>query len=373
MTTLSDILDVGLLEKAIKEKLVKVVKHPTLPLRIYNYTPQAQYKNEWTTEVMASRGLIVGPDNEIIARGPSKFFNYGQPGAPEVSLDQHVTITRKEDGSLGIGWYYDGHYGVATRGSFTSDQAIHATALLSENDKQKIKFYSERHNFTEIFEIVYPDNRIVVDYGNLDKLIRLGQVDNYSGLIARRNLGILFDSEQVLNSLRVPFSKVLEMPIPDDEEGYVLDIIEDGRVTGHIKLKGERYKHLHAAIYGLSARKIWEYFCEGEDAALEFIADLPDELQPWANNILERLRLEYFALREYIASAVTVVRRVVSARNVRTNIRKELALTIKSKYPSFSGPIFAMHDGNMDRVHEWILARIKPGHELFRSVNEDAN
>lgn len=372
MTTLSDILDVGLLEKAIKEKFVKVVKHPTLPLRIYNYTPQAQYKNEWTTEVMASRGLIVGPNDEIIARDPSKFFNYGQPGAPEVGLDQYVTITRKEDGSLGIGWYYDGHYGVATRGSFTSDQAMHATALLSENDKQKIRFYHEQHNRTEIFEIVYPDNRIVVDYGDLDKLIRLGQVDNHSGLISHRNLGILFDSEQVLNS-SVPFSKVLEMPIPDDEEGYVLDIVEDGHVTGHVKLKGERYKHLHAAIYGLSARKIWEYFSESEDAALEFIADLPDELQPWANSIFERLRLEYASLLTTVDVALIDVRAIASVSGARTNIRKELALTIKSKYPKLSGPIFAMHDGNMDRVREWILSEIKPGHELFRTIDEDAN
>lgn len=372
MTTLSDILDVGLLEKAIKEKLVKVVKHPTLPLRIYNYTPIAQYKNEWTTEVMASRGLIIGPDDEIIARGPSKFFNYGQPGAPEVSLDQQVIVSRKEDGSLGIGWYYDGHYGVATRGSFMSDQAIHATALLSDNDKQKIKFYSEQHNRTEIFEIVYPDNRIVLDYGDLDKLIHLGQVDNGSGFISHRNLGILFDSERVLNSLNVPFRDALELSIPDDEEGYVVDIISDGRVTGHIKLKGERYKHLHAAIYGLSARKIWEYFCEGEDATLEFIADLPDELQPWASSIHERLRLEFSTLLSFVEVALADVKGTVSKYNPSAG-RKELALCIKSKYPNLAGPIFAAFDGHNERVTEWILKEIKPGHELFRTVDEDAN
>jgi len=52
--------------------------------------------------------------------------------------------------------------------------------------------------------------------------------------------------------------EALALQIPGDEEGYVLDVIDDnGTTIDHIKLKGEEYKILHGLLTNTNARRIW--------------------------------------------------------------------------------------------------------------------
>lgn len=367
MLYLKDILDTDKLEDLILNKRINVQVHPDLPLRVYNYSNMAQFANEWSHEERVCRGLIVGPDDEIVARGPSKFFNYGQPGAPEVAMDSHVNVTTKEDGSLGIGWHYAGHYGVATRGSFASDQAIHATKILSTDDKASILWGQERGT-TRIWEIVYPSNRIVLDYGDRDELIVLGTVSNESGIIAYRPAG----STNVME-----FSKAIALPIPDDQEGYVLDILGSDGPTGHLKLKGDRYKELHGAIFGLSERRIWEAIGEGRDMDM-FVADLPDELQPWAQGVVDKLvreadelfrdvELSFVFMNIYFGVGLGLV------NDIKEIPRRYAAQYILSTYPDIKGPLFSMLDGNAKAVKEWAHKQVRPEHRLFRVESQDSN
>jgi RNA ligase len=146
-----DLLSLVELQTMIDEGRIKKQVHPKIPISIYNYTAAAQYRNVWSQSERVCRGLIVEDHTGIvIARGPEKFFNYGQTGAPEVSLDTKVRVTYKEDGSLGIGWTYDGHYGIATRGSFTSEQAVHATAKITAHMREIIDMHSKSGK-TEIY------------------------------------------------------------------------------------------------------------------------------------------------------------------------------------------------------------------------------
>jgi RNA ligase len=234
----------------IKDKRIFKQVHPSLPISIYNYTNRAQFMNKWTKAERVCRGLIVeDATGRVIARGPEKFFNYGQTGAPDLSLEDEVVVTRKEDGSLGIGWTYEGHYGIATRGSFLSEQAVHATAKMDEKLRAAIDLNTSKGR-TIIYEIVYPGNRIVLDYGGRDELIPLGEVDNESGLITGRFMrGVV--------RLRATLADVLATTIPADEEGYVLDVVRDGDTVSHVKLKGEEYKILHGLLTNTNARRIW--------------------------------------------------------------------------------------------------------------------
>ena len=258
-----DLLDPAELQKLMEERRIGKQVHPSLPISIYNYTNRAQFMGKWSKAERVCRGLIVeDATGLVIARGPEKFFNYGQTGAPEVPLDTTVMVTRKEDGSLGIGWAYDGHYGIATRGSFLSDQAIHATAKLSESryEHQKGSFgWHFDNDKTSIFEIVHPGNRIVLDYGDRDELIPLGTVSNKSGMIVNRQLSAIPTERRYIT-----LSDALALSIPADEEGYVLDLYGKefdmwghGTVIGHVKLKGEEYKILHGLLTNTNARRIW--------------------------------------------------------------------------------------------------------------------
>src|SRR5687767_12047572 len=103
---------------------VRAVYHEGLVL--FNYTQQAQYAGRWNWFEQQSRGLILNAvTGEIVARPFPKFFNLGErTPAPNATIDY---ITEKWDGSLGILYRHNGQFKIATRGSFTGEQAVWAT------------------------------------------------------------------------------------------------------------------------------------------------------------------------------------------------------------------------------------------------------
>lgn len=146
-----------LLDRMVNEGFVRVQTHPVLPLRIFNYSEQAQFRGVWNACTLACRGLIIDQDDNIIARPFEKFFNMGDSHAADINWNAPVEVTDKKDGSMGIlyphfmGATQGKDYSIATRGSFASDQAIHATELWRSR-------YANRvipSGFTFVFEIIY--------------------------------------------------------------------------------------------------------------------------------------------------------------------------------------------------------------------------
>src|SRR5438105_3439699 len=131
MTLLADVLDPVELATAVENGHVRLQRHPSRPLVIYNYTEACQFASAWTPVTLACRGLIAHTETgAVIARVLPKFFNHNEPHAPRLDLTSKVRVTDKADGSLGIIFADGDGYAVATRGSFASDQALHATELL---------------------------------------------------------------------------------------------------------------------------------------------------------------------------------------------------------------------------------------------------
>jgi RNA ligase len=373
---LTELFTIEALELEVREGYVKVQAHPTLPLNILNYTDKATYDRRWNDVTMHCRGLIVNTvTDDVVARGPRKFFNYGEPSAKSYPLDTQVRLTRKEDGSLGIGWLYqeseeegeECFYGIATRGSFTSEQAVHASDLVEQqsghNGKYELLFEAldqyRTNEVSYIGEIVYPENRIVLDYAGRDEVIGLGTVDNKSGLILWRPLSTLVEGKPAILTL----GEALALPIPDDEEGYVLDILDEYlNVVDHIKLKGDRYKELHAAIFGLSERAVWEQCAAG--TAYEFCQALPDEVQPWAEEVTNRLWRQHDKLWFRIIHAHAALFAVLGIGFTR----KDAALYLKRNYPDVMSPVFNLLDGKEERRTEWIWKQIKPDHVPFSAT-----
>jgi len=303
---ITDLFTLEDLNKMIEQGFVNVQHHPTLPLSIYDYSKNCMYARMWNDVTEQCRGLIVENfTGKIVARGMKKFYNYGQPEASEYPLHTNVRVSRKEDGSLGVPWHYNGHFGVATRGSFQSEQAIHATEMINTEDYKwyRNEILSWNPEYYAIVEIVYPENRIVLNYEGRDELIPLGFVDG-SGIIQIRPLG---------SDTWMTFAEALALPIPDDEEGYVLDIeLMEGVIQDHLKLKGETYKMLHSILTETSGRRIWNQMAArachsyitkdmewgsflGVDPAdmtkidvtkdlMESLADAPDEFLEWVES-----------------------------------------------------------------------------------------
>ncbi|MDQ7036883.1 MAG: RNA ligase [Anaerolineae bacterium] len=137
-------------------------------LLLFDYTTQAHIANRWNFFERVCRGLIINQQTgEIVARPFDKFFYWLSDGR---KVSGHIiNITEKLDGSLGILFRHKGDYLITTKGSFFSPQARWATKFL--NDHFDLSNLPEQ--WTLLFEIIYPENRIIVDYGKQEDLILL--------------------------------------------------------------------------------------------------------------------------------------------------------------------------------------------------------
>lgn len=326
--------------------------HPTLDLRIINYTEKAQFDNEWNKVTAQCRGLIVNSQGTVIARPFDKFLNYGQNQADIMLMDYKVVATDKMDGSLGILWSYEGEQGIATRGSFTSEQAIHATELW----KSKYGF-AVAPMWTYLFEIVYPSNRIVLDYGDTDELVLLGVRDIEEGDVLLPNEVVTWRGPRAQTFPYKTLREALEAPMRPNAEGLVLYFPD---LQYRIKLKQDDYVALHKIVTGLTKRRIWENMKEGKTLA-DMCEIVPDEWHEWLKKTYKDIRME-FLLIDTIAKSD--YRQIVSALNKDTYTwsRKEFArLATSDEWTEYPGFMFSLLDGK--DISGSIYDLIKPSAE----------
>ncbi|ASR77416.1 RNA ligase and tail fiber protein attachment catalyst [Streptomyces phage NootNoot] len=285
-----------LLDQMVNEGFVRVQTHPVLPLRILNYSEKAQFAGRWNACTLACRGLIIDQDDNVIARPFEKFFNMGDSHAADIDWDAPVEVTDKKDGSMGILYSirpynpdmppYGHEYSFATRGSFASDQAIHATKLWLERYKNT----AVPHDWTFIFEIVYPDNRIVLDYGDMDDLILLGAVNKEHGYVyGPREAAALLDWQGPVTEVfdYKNIHDAVGAPYRSNAEGLV---IRSGKKM--VKLKQADYIELHRLISMLSERSVWSQLTEGK-TILEICEALPDEFHQFVKDVGGKLLSDF--------------------------------------------------------------------------------
>lgn len=279
--------------------LISLRPHPLdSQLVIANYTPKATYLKDWDEITLASRGLIFWENTgEIVARPLKKFFNYGQPEASHIDLSGRIEVANKEDGALGI-LYTDpsGRLAVSTRGSMTSTQALHATDVFRERYDGS---WVPDGDYTFLFEIVYPEGRIVLDYGAMDDLILLGAVHKEDGRSADRSTlesfgwpGPIAES-YAFNSVE----DVFRAEQNNNREGFVIHLVESDE---RVKVKFDNYLAIHRLLFNLSERRVWEMMSSGEDID-EWLMQIPDEFTDQAKGWRDGLRNQHKDLMDQSA------------------------------------------------------------------------
>lgn len=247
--------------------------------RLYNYTPKVQYDGLWNEVNRQCRGLILGPDGEVLARPFPKFFNVSEhdaEGMPALPSGR-VTVAEKADGSLGIVHSWRGEWRVATRGSMTSEQAGKATEMLCTTYADHVHRMDWRRTY--LFEIVYPSNRIVVDYGDLEQLVFLSSVDNQTGEEHRLDWPHVASWTTYRNTQE--FKRAAAAHVDRTNfEGWVLRWDCGTRA----KWKLPEYLKVHRLVALLTPSKVWELMKDGEDLDVLF-AQLPDEFHREAMGI----------------------------------------------------------------------------------------
>lgn len=347
-------IDLSVIHSLVEGGYLSAHKHPTADLWIYNYTPKTQFEGHWTAETLMCRGLIVRGDGTVIARPFGKFFSVEKTIELFGPLpNEPFEVTEKIDGSLGIGFVLDGANQIATRGSFDSEQALHAQRIL-EYRYAEVRFDA---GHTYLFEIVYPGNQVVVDYQGLDDLILLAEIDTATGqeLPVDRLAAYPFPLVRRFDGIQ-DFGQLTQLMAEredENEEGLVVRFASGLRV----KCKLASYTRLHRLLTGLTAKTVWEALSRGED--LDTLLDrVPDEFYRWVMEERSRLLLRYQTIE---AACRAMCQRVVNIPD-----RKARAALIMTAGEHNHYVVFRMLDEKP--YEEAIWRQIKPsgGTPTFR-------
>jgi RNA ligase len=388
--------DLEVLSDYINRGLVIKQNHPTLPLSIYNYSRECQYNGMWDDITLNCRGLVLDTEGNVIAKPFPKFFNY-EEHKPEDIPNEYFEVYEKMDGSLGIFFYYEeelsderryniwfnnnyqtgmerffdpnnlpnfddpyyeptpkikGEWHMATRGSFTSEQAIKGMEIANRYNYDKICV----PGYTYLFEIIYPENRIVVDYGKEERLVLLGVMN-------RR--GEEFPYEEVVDEgwdIVMKYKtwgedwETLKKEISKDNEGYVI------RFSGgmRMKIKGDEYVRLHRILTNFSTKDIWELLRNNEQLE-PFLERVPDEFDAWVKGVVRDLKYSFFQIDERAGKMHDYFRYgKYNDREVEPT-KKEFAEYIKQFPTELASVMFKMWD---KRPYDYIIWNmIKPKYE----------
>lgn len=355
-------MNLGLINDYVRQGYIRVQTHPKYEnLRIYNYTEKTQYEGFWNEETLMCRGLVMDGER-IIARPFKKFFNLEEHINAEKELPEgDFEVFEKLDGSLGIAFYYMGDWHVATRGSFSSEQAVFATNHLREILNNSGFFMPV--GFTHLFEIIYPENRIVVDYGDFRGLKLLavlktntGEEVGYSHLLriyTEYGLPVPFTLVDRMENIKSP-DQLHKLP-SSNKEGFVIRFSNGLR----LKFKFDEYKRLHRLITGVNEKHIWEILKNNE--SLESILDkVPDEYYKWVRNTESKLRGQYDAIHLGCND-------VFKTLNLTERLsRKEMAEKIKDF--EYKGIVFCMLDNKPYEEQIWKLIKPKVTNSFKKEI-----
>ncbi|MFA5759831.1 MAG: RNA ligase, partial [Clostridia bacterium] len=286
------------IEEEVKNGYINVQSHPEFPyLKIYKYSQDAVMKKRWNIYTIISRGLILDTKHKKVLATPfPKFWNYNELFLSKEVETDNVVISEKKDGSLGIGFKFLNKWMVATCGSFMSEQARWAQKFFDKNiEKSELD-----NNTTYLFEIIYPENRIVIPYSSQELCL----LSAYKK--GKEIAGYYLDELAKISGFTRPktytfFSIQEALDVSDslkyDEEGFVVRFSNGIR----IKIKGKEYLRIHKIMSRITPLGIWELMLNGDN--LDMIKkELPEELQKDFNNIFSILENKMKIMLESLLS-----------------------------------------------------------------------
>lgn len=183
--------DLNLLDKYVSETTMCSEKHPDADLYIYGYYSDhiSNTPSIWDDVSIHCRGLILNGKGEVVERPFPKFWTYRQylsKGTVLLSEDKilkipegRFRIMEKVDGTMcTLYWVNDIPY-LATQRSFTNIKCVEATKILHQ--KYSHLFSVLDKSLTYVFEAIYPETKVLIDYGNTRDLYLIGIIDKVSG------------------------------------------------------------------------------------------------------------------------------------------------------------------------------------------------
>lgn len=356
---LNDLVSQGMLSKKETEDLV-----------LFNYTDAATYNKCWNPHTINSRGTIYEKSTgNVIAKAMPKFWNYSEldPNTQlSITENKNFTVYEKVDGSMGTIYFYNGKWNVATRGSFSSDQAVYAqTVLLPKYDTMMLC-----PAYTYICEIIYPENRIIVDYGDKEELVLLAVYNT----ITQQDIPI--------ETIDSPFRKAQTFKVEDisdiatllldmkgvESEGFVVRL-EDGT---RVKFKAPDYLNIARIVTRTSPLTLWESMNNGL-VSEELMQSIPEEFIGQYEAIRETLENQYTELEDkcrkrFIEAIKGSKVNGLATGNEAKDEKKKIALWLKDNPSELNPIVFQIWDDKS--LDSFIMKSIRPNGNNLKDFNE---
>lgn len=337
---------------------------------LFKYTQDTSIQDLWNDVNRQARGIIFDADGTVVARPFSKFFNLHE--RPETAPDrlpwnEGVEIYEKLDGSCGTAYRLDGRWRLATPGSMESDQAIEGTRMLNER-KTIASRIMDSHAYsvstyrlealptdcTPVFEIIYPGNRIVVDYHGTSKLVLLAIFDHNGLEWHPRRVDQIAERGGFSRPKRYDINLRDEIPFEENSEGYVCRFGNGLRV----KVKSPTYVRIHRVLNRMSPRGVVELIRGHEYGTT--VQQLPKEIAKDFDDIRALVQGMYNTIftnaQDNIKDLYEGVGPDASRKSYATWVQENLI-------PREQGFVFALLDNKdiEDKIWSLVLERIKDG------------
>lgn len=308
-------------------------------LTIYQYTEMAQFERLWNNVTLNARGIVFDADGELVQRCMPKFFNHDEPDGVKVEklmLKEQIGIVQEKlDGSL-IKITKDPKHGlvITSKASFESDQAKMAKEIVDENS------YDFKEGWTYHFELIHPDNQIVLKYGDEKKLILLAIIDNKTGK----------DIDIYSNEFKFEKPRLYELGILLDINALNKDGLHEGVVVNYgsyrLKYKTDEYIRLHRIVTEFTEKRVWEALANKQ---LIDRKNIPEEFIKWLDETEKELLLKYNELFDKINQAI---------EDTQDMTNKEIALSDNEAIKEMREYIFAVRSKKDVKTKVW--KAIKP-------------
>jgi len=265
------------LNQYIEEGWIEYQDHPSLPLKIYNYSRNCQFEEYWDDLTLKCRGLVLDHDGNIVARPFRKFFNLEESKhTPTTDFD----VYEKMDGSLGILFNYDDEW-------------------LSDKNVYEAICGVDVRDYTILGEICFKENRIVVDYGDMEDFVLLGMVNKHDGSELHYDKLVKLGGALGIPAVKkcdgiYDYKEIKTTLYRDNAEGFVIKFSNGDRC----KIKFEEYVRLHRLLTNFSNVDIWESLKNGDNVE-DLLKEVPDEFDKWVRNTISNLRYSFFQISEY--------------------------------------------------------------------------
>lgn len=218
-------------------------------------------------EVQEARGIIIDTETLDVVCWPfRKFGNYGEYYADSIDWST-ARVQEKVDGSIMKLWNDGERWRVSTNSAITNDQPVkfgsHSLTDLFMEAAERQHLDTDRldPSATYIFELVSPDNLIVIGYPET-AIYHIGTRSNITGEERDEDIGIMKPASYPLHSLDacIDAAGKLNAGGKVSREGYV--VVDGG--WNRVKVKSPDYVAVHHLLSVMTEKRIIAAVLDGE-------------------------------------------------------------------------------------------------------------